>query len=88
MVPTRSLSAIWYGTDWRVEERPLPSLGPSDVLVDVVACGVCATDLHLLDGSIGLYTPPKRLGDEVGGVVRQVGSGVTHVRPRRRRRAG
>jgi L-iditol 2-dehydrogenase len=79
---TTTLSAVWYGTgDLRLEERRLPPLGPSDVLVDVVACGVCATDLHLLDGSISLYAPPKVLGHEVGGVVRLVGSGVTHVRP-------
>ena len=81
-IPTTTLSAVWHGTgDLRLEERPLPRLGPSDVLVDVVACGVCATDLHLLDGSIGLYAPPKVLGHEVGGVVRLVGSSVGHVRP-------
>jgi L-iditol 2-dehydrogenase len=81
-IPTTTLSAVWHGTgDLRLEECPLPPLGPSDVLVDVVACGVCATDLHLLDGSIGLYAPPKVLGHEVGGVVRLIGSEVSHVRP-------
>jgi L-iditol 2-dehydrogenase len=81
-LPTTTLSAIWYGTgDLRLEERPLPEMGPSDVVVDVVGCGVCATDLHLLDGSISLYAPPKVLGHEVGGVVRRVGSAITHVRP-------
>jgi threonine dehydrogenase-like Zn-dependent dehydrogenase len=80
-IPTTTLSAVWYGTgDLRLEERRLPPFGPSDVLVDVIACGVCATDLHLLDGSIGLYRAPKVLGHEVGGVVRVVGSAVTHVR--------
>jgi threonine dehydrogenase-like Zn-dependent dehydrogenase len=49
-------------------------------LVDVVGCGVCATDLHLLDGSISMYQPPKILGHEVGGVVRAVGEAVSHVR--------
>jgi threonine dehydrogenase-like Zn-dependent dehydrogenase len=79
--PTRTLSAVWHGTgDLRLEEQPLPPLGPTDVLVDVVGCGVCATDLHLLDGSIALYAPPKILGHEVGGVVRSVGSRVAHVR--------
>jgi L-iditol 2-dehydrogenase len=79
-LPTSTLSAVWYGTgDLRLEERALPSLGPQDVMVDVVGCGVCATDLHLLDGSISLYQPPKVLGHEVGGVVRAVGSEVTHV---------
>jgi len=81
-LPSHTLSAVWYGVnDLRLEPRPIPSLGPSDVLVDVVACGVCATDLHLLDGSMPLYKPPKVLGHEVGGIVRGVGEAVRHVRP-------
>jgi L-iditol 2-dehydrogenase len=79
-LPTSTLSAVWYGTnDLRLEDRPLQKMGPTDVVVDVVGCGVCATDLHLLDGSIALYDPPKVLGHEVGGVVRAIGDGVTHV---------
>src|SRR5260370_7238471 len=80
--PTSTLSAVWHGTgDLRLEERPVAPLGPSDVLVDVVGCGVCATDLHLLDGSISLYAAPKVLGHEVGGVVRAVGAAVTNLLP-------
>ena len=82
LLPTRTLSAVWYGTgDLRLEELPLAAMGPSDVMVDVVGCGICATDLHLLDGSISLYQPPKVLGHEVGGVVRSVGAAVRHVTP-------
>jgi L-iditol 2-dehydrogenase len=81
-LPTITLAAVWHGTgDLRLEERRLPALGPLDVMVDVVACGVCATDLHLLDGSISLYMPPKVLGHEVGGVVRAIGQAVNHVVP-------
>src|SRR5512132_4313772 len=77
-----SLSAVWYGVDdLRLERRAVPRLGPGDVLVKVDACGVCATDLHLLDGSISLYAPPKVLGHEVGGTVRATGPAVHHVRP-------
>src|SRR5690242_15050992 len=73
-LPSQSLSAVWYGIgDLRLEHRPLPAMGPTDVVVDVVACGVCATDLHLLDGSIALYPPPKVLGHEIAGTVRAVG---------------
>ncbi|MBV9171151.1 MAG: zinc-binding dehydrogenase [Chloroflexi bacterium] len=79
--PASTVSAVWYGTnDLRLEQRELPKLGPLDVLVKVVGCGVCATDLHLLDGSIRLYDPPKVLGHEVGGVVEGVGDRITHVR--------
>ena len=81
-LPTTTLAAVWYGTnDLRLEDRPLPRLGPTDVAVDVVGCGVCATDLHLLDGSISLYAPPKVLGHETGGTVVAVGEAVTHVKP-------
>jgi L-iditol 2-dehydrogenase len=81
-LPKSTLSAVWHGTgDLRLEHRPLPTMGPGDVAVDIVGCGVCATDLHLLDGSISLYQPPKVLGHEIGGVVREVGSAVTHVKP-------
>jgi len=52
-----------------------------DVLVEVDSCGVCATDLHMLDGSIRLYPPPRMLGHEIGGIVRGVGEEVTHVEP-------
>ena len=80
--PGTSLSAVWYGIgDLRLEARQLPPLGARDVLVEVVSCGVCATDLHLLDGSITLYTPPRTLGHEIGGVVRAVGELVSHVQP-------
>jgi 2-desacetyl-2-hydroxyethyl bacteriochlorophyllide A dehydrogenase len=77
-----SLSAVWRGIgDLRLEELPLPTPRADEVLVEIVSCGVCATDLHLLDGSISLYRPPRVLGHEVAGVVRAVGDAVTNVRP-------
>jgi 2-desacetyl-2-hydroxyethyl bacteriochlorophyllide A dehydrogenase len=79
--PRTTTSAVWYGIDdLRLEERPVPPLGPDDVLVEVAACGVCATDLHLVDGSIRFYDPPRVLGHEIGGIVRATGSAVRHVR--------
>ena len=79
-VPSTSLTAVWHGVgDLRLEQRPLTPPGARDVVVEVVGCGVCATDLHLLDGSISLYAPPRVLGHEVGGIVRAVGAQVAHV---------
>jgi 2-desacetyl-2-hydroxyethyl bacteriochlorophyllide A dehydrogenase len=76
-----TLSAVWYGTgDVRLEPRPLAEPGAREVLVEVVGCGICATDLHLIDGSISLYAPPRVLGHEVGGLVRAVGTEVKNVR--------
>ena len=44
-------SAVFYGRhDLRVEERPIPEVGPQDVLIQVKACGVCGTDLRETKG--------------------------------------
>jgi hypothetical protein len=39
-------------TPLRLEERPLPRPGPGEVLLRVHACGVCRTDLHIVDGEL------------------------------------
>jgi L-iditol 2-dehydrogenase len=81
-LPSDTLSAVWHGpNDLRLERRALATPGASDVLVAVAGCGVCATDLHLVDGSIALYAPPRALGHEIGGTVVAAGAAVRHVRP-------
>ena len=51
--------AVFYGKhDLRVEERPVPVLGPKDVLVQVKACGVCGTDVHIYEGDPGAAAWP------------------------------
>lgn len=77
-------SAVFHGKHrLRVEERPLPELGAKDVLVQVKACGVCGTDVHIYEGDPGAaeVTPPTILGHEFSGVVTQVGSGVSGWKP-------
>ena len=49
------------------------------MLIRVAACGICATDLHLLDGSIPLYKPPRVLGHEMSGTVVAVGPDARSV---------
>ena len=58
-------------------------LGPRDVLVNNKACGICGTDVHIYHGEKGSadVTPPVVLGHEFAGVVVEVGSEVTAVRP-------
>lgn len=76
-------SAVLYGKhDLRVEELALPTLGPNDVLVQVKACGVCGTDVHIYEGDKGAaeVSPPVILGHEFAGVIAQVGSNVTRYR--------
>ncbi len=73
-------SAVFYGKhDLRVEDAPLPAVGPRDVLIRVKACGVCGTDVHIYEGDKGAaeVTPPTILGHEFAGVVEEVGTEVT-----------
>lgn len=60
-------------------ERPIPEVGASDVLVRVRACGVCRTDLHLVDDELPGVRVPIVPGHEVIGLVEAVGSGVNHL---------
>ena len=56
-------------------ERPLPDPGPGELLIEVAACGVCRTDLHVLDGEIPAHYPIIP-GHEIVGRVAALGSGV------------
>lgn len=59
----------------RLVEKSAPMPGPAELLIEVIAAGVCGTDLHILDGSYA-SRPPVTMGHEVTGVVREVGQGV------------
>jgi propanol-preferring alcohol dehydrogenase len=64
-----------------IEERPIPTPGPGEVLVQVVASGVCHTDLHAADGDWPVRpTLPFVPGHEGAGIVAAVGQGVTGVK--------
>jgi len=63
-----------------VQTIRVPDPGPGEVLVDVVTCGVCQTDLHYQRGGVS-DDFPFLLGHEAAGVVAEVGDGVTSVAP-------
>ena len=56
-----------------IEDLPTPSAGSGELLVKVLACGVCRTDLHLLDGELPACRYPVIPGHEVVGRVVQAG---------------
>ncbi|KOV37306.1 alcohol dehydrogenase [Streptomyces sp. XY431] len=58
------------------ERRPLEEPGPHEILVEVEACGVCRTDLHLAEGDLPPRTARCTPGHEAVGRVRAVGTGV------------
>jgi S-(hydroxymethyl)glutathione dehydrogenase/alcohol dehydrogenase len=64
-----------------VEEVELDPPKAEEVLVRVVAAGVCHSDVRLADGELGEGRWPMVLGHEGAGVVEAVGEGVTHVTP-------
>ncbi|HTT25864.1 MAG TPA: alcohol dehydrogenase catalytic domain-containing protein, partial [Thermoplasmata archaeon] len=69
------------GSPLVLEDRPdLPDPGPTEVRLRVLACGVCRTDLHLLDGDLPLVKRPVIPGHEIVGTVEAVGPRVTRVR--------
>lgn len=62
-----------------LEERdvPDPVARAGELLIDVHACGVCRTDLHVVDGELAQPKLPLVAGHEIVGVVPQAGAGET-----------
>jgi propanol-preferring alcohol dehydrogenase len=60
-----------------LEDVPEPRAGPGDVLVRVTACGVCRTDLHVVEGELAVRKSPLTPGHQVVGTVTGSGSGAT-----------
>jgi propanol-preferring alcohol dehydrogenase len=59
-----------------LRERPIPAPQPGEMLVAVAACGVCRTDLHVVDGELANPKLPLVPGHEIVGRVASVGDGV------------
>jgi len=64
------------GAPLKASELPMPSPGPHQVLLKVLACGVCRTDLHIVDGELKHPKLPLVLGHEIVGRVEAVGPEV------------
>jgi alcohol dehydrogenase, propanol-preferring len=64
------------GEALREEERAAPAAGAGQVRVRVTACGVCRTDLHVVDGDLPALGRPVVPGHQIVGVIDAVGSGV------------
>lgn len=59
---------------------PLPSPSDNQVLVRIIACGVCRTDLHVVDGELSKPKLPLIIGHEIVGVVVKKGSAVSMLK--------
>jgi len=65
------------GQPLQLRELPVPQPGPGEVRVRVLACGVCRTDLHVVDGELPEAPLPIIPGHEIVGRVDALGEGVT-----------
>jgi propanol-preferring alcohol dehydrogenase len=65
----------------RAEELPVPGPGPGQVLIGVSACGLCRTDLHVVDGELPNPKLPLVPGHQVVGRVVSAGPGEASIEP-------
>ncbi len=75
-------AAVFYDKgDIRVEERNIRKPNEDEVLIRVMAAGVCGTDMHIFDGAKGASEcyPPVVLGHEFSGIVEETGANVKKI---------
>jgi len=65
---------------FQIKELPNPKPGEGEVTLEVKACCVCGTDIHLLDGEFKGSVYPLIPGHEFSGIVKEIGPRVTHVK--------
>lgn len=61
--------------------RPVRPVRPGEVRVSVLACAVCRTDLHVIDGELPDPVLPIIPGHEIVGLIEEIGEGVTSFKP-------
>ncbi len=59
----------------RADEVPVPEPGPGELRLKVTACGICRTDLHVIEGELPFGGKPVTPGHQVVGVVDELGAG-------------
>ena len=76
-------AVTWHGrADVRVDTVPDPSIQePTDVIVEITSSGICGSDLHLIEVMAPFMSVGDVMGHEPMGIVREVGSEVTAVKP-------
>jgi len=80
----KAVRLVEVGKPLEEADVPIPEIGSSDVLIRVVAAGICHSDTHYRGGISKIDRLPRTLGHEVAGHVERVGRDVTNVLPRDR----
>lgn len=69
------------GSPLRMADLPMPTPGPEQVLIRVRACGVCRTDLHVVDGDLTEPKLPVVPGHQIVGTIVDTGKDAKHFSP-------
>ena len=69
------------GLPLEMREVPVPEPSPNQLLIKISACGVCRTDLHILDGELASPSLPLIPGHQIVGTVEEVGSDARSFKP-------
>ncbi len=77
-IPKTMRAVVYRGAnDLRLETVPVPAIGTNELLVKVVVCGVCPTDIKKIH--YGLVTPPRIFGHETAGTIVKIGGGKSKL---------
>jgi 2-desacetyl-2-hydroxyethyl bacteriochlorophyllide A dehydrogenase len=80
MVETYPMAFVSAPGKIEFQEKQLAPLSPKDVLINVKACSICGSDLHIFGGRHPSAPLPMAIGHEVSGQVLRIGAGVSRVR--------
>jgi propanol-preferring alcohol dehydrogenase len=69
------------GEQLKAKKLPIPEAGAGELLLKVQACGICRTDLHVVDGELNEPRLPLIPGHQIVGVVESMGKGVRGFHP-------
>ena len=72
------------GEPLQLQQLPTPQPGPGELLLRVTACGICRTDLHVVDGELTEPALPLVPGHQIVGEVEALGAGVSGFIPGQR----
>lgn len=81
MTKVRGYAATAAGAPLTPFEYDLPALGPDEVEIDVRFCGICHSDLSVIDNEWGISTYPLVPGHEIVGTIAATGDQVRHLQP-------
>lgn len=77
----KAMAALSPGSPLTPYQFSLGDLCPDEVLLEVLACGICHSDLEMIDGNWGMSQYPLVPGHEVVGKITALGSSVHHLKP-------